>query len=289
MLCDILGNFLVDKKLVNEQQLADVVESMGQTRVKLGLIAVSEKMITQKQADEINNRQAMLDKRFGDIAVELGYLTGQQVSHLLDMQGNAYMQLCQTISDKGYMSLDDIENALLAFCSENGFEESDADIFKSDDIDKIAELYLKDMDDVGKGLALVVIRTINRLISNKIILGKGRKIESYNAEGYGRQQLTGGINISTCFTGNKDGMKELGSIFAKERFDEVDEDCLDSIAEFINVVNGLYATTLSYRKIDTELVAPVYKTGNETFTGTNMWIIPITINDCRLDLIIDEL
>ena len=72
------GKYLVDKKVLTDVQLREVLSEQAQARVKLGTIAVAEKLLTEKQAEEINHLQTQMDKRFGDIAIEQGYLTGAQ-------------------------------------------------------------------------------------------------------------------------------------------------------------------------------------------------------------------
>ena len=44
--------------------------------------------------------------------------------------------------------------------------------------------------------------------------------------------------------------------YAKEEFPTVDEDALDSIAEFTNCVNGLYAAELSFQNISLDMMPP---------------------------------
>lgn len=289
MFFDLFGKYLVGKNKMTCEQFADMKESQAKTRVKLGLIAVSEKMITEKQAEEINRKQAVLDKRFGDIAVELGYLTDEQVGKLLGLQGNAYMIFCQLATDKGIMTLEDIEAALKEFGADNGLTDSQVDDVKSDDIDKIIPLFVPDVEDKYKELMAVAIRTINRLISSNLSIGKGSVVDSLDIEGYAYQGLQGDFSVKTGFVGEGDSILIIADTFAGEKFDCVDEDALDAVGEFVNIINGLYATSLSYDKINVELMPPSLIAGREVVKASKVCTMSITIEgkEVKLFLAID--
>ena len=44
-----------------------------------------------------------------------------------------------------------------------------------------------------------------------------------------------------AFAGEDDALLKIASPFAKEEFESLDEDAFDSVCEFINCSNGLYA------------------------------------------------
>lgn len=286
MFFNLFGNFLVENGQLTDSQLAEIKATKSKTRVKLGLIGVSENMLTEKQAEEINRKQAILDKRFGDIAIELGYLTGEQVTKLLDLQGNAYMLLCQTITDKGYMTLAEIDEAFKAYVEKTGISEENINGFKANDIDSIIPVFLPDKDEAAYDLISVVVRTINRLISTDIYMDKAFNISEYTDKGFAYQTLEGDMLINTCIAGPKDAVLIIADSFAGEKFADIDEDSLDSVGEFINVVNGLYATSLSYKKVNVDMLPPVLCTSETTIKNKNMYNVPLFIDGKALKLII---
>lgn len=68
----LLGNYLVKQGKITKDQLEEVIAKQDETRVKMGLLAVTEGIMTVEQAESVNRLQASMDKRFGDIAVEKG-------------------------------------------------------------------------------------------------------------------------------------------------------------------------------------------------------------------------
>ncbi len=287
MFTNVFGNYLIEKGLISKEQLLEVKEKQSETRVKLGLIAVSEKLLTEQQANEVNRKQAVMDKRFGDIAVELGYLTAEQVSRLLGLQGNPYMQFSQTMTDKGIMSLAQIEEALAEFQKENAFTSTDMDAFKSGDIDRIIPLFLPKMDkEDASELVLVAIRTVNRFVSTDLGMKKAYLTDTFACGNGAMQNMEGDYGVTTAFAGNGDALLTIADAYAGESFDCVDMDALDSVGEFINVINGLFATNLSYKKVNVELMPPTYMEKDATFTGNQLCVVPLEINQKEVYLVV---
>ena len=133
MVENILGNYLVKTGKITDEQLQAVIQKEDETRVKMGLLAVSEGILTIDQADYINGLQATMDKRFGDIAVEKGFLTEDQISNLLKKQGNAYLTFAQTLVNENLLSMQELENMLDGFQEEYGFTKSDMEDLRSDE------------------------------------------------------------------------------------------------------------------------------------------------------------
>lgn len=286
MLVSLFGDYLLKTNKITKEQLQEVIVSMSKSRVKLGHIAVAEKLITKEQSDVINRKQAVLDKRFGDIAIELGYLTGDQVSHLLDMQGNTYMLMSQTITELGLMSMEEFDQALNEYAESNQLGIGAVTALKSDDIDKIVPLFLFDMDNYAKDLTAVVFRTLNRLISGNISMDKATLIKEYKSTNMTFQCMEGDCSIFLSFNGTDDALLFLGGAFAREEFETVDLDVLDSIAEFTNIINGLYATALSYRKISVELQAPEMFIEEHKVPVMDLWNVPFSIDGKEFNLIL---
>ena len=228
-----------------------------------------------------------MDKRFGDIAVELGYLTNEQVGRLLSLQGNPYMLFTQTISDLGILSVSEIESVMSDFQKDNGFTLADMDALKSGDIDRIVPLFLPELPMHTKELIAVALRTINRLITTDICLYKAVIENSYITKGAALQKMNGDTNVFTSFAGNPEGVLVIADTYAGESFDALDLDALDSVGEFINIVNGLFATSLSGQNIHVELLPPTLLEGDVTMGAEGGFCkVPLLLNRKSVDLIV---
>ena len=260
---------------------------IDKTRVKLGLIAVSEKLMTEKQADEVNLKQQMMDKKFGDIAISLGYLTEVQVERLLALQGNEYMRFCQSAVDKDIMTLEQIEGALDYYKKENGFTFADMEAIKSGDVDRVLPLFLPEIPDGPfVDLLAVTFRCINRLASDDISIRRGYTTNNYKTGAVAMQEIVGDYNVTTAFSGDDKGILAIAEAFAKQFFDEVDINALDSVGEFINISDGLFATAKSQEGMELNLMPPKLSKDPLELNGSMIVVIPIFINQQPLDWIV---
>lgn len=284
----ILGNYFVKTGKLTGKQLKDVLEKQDKTRVKLGLIAQSEGLMNEKQTAEVNRLQATLDKRFGDIAVEKGYLTEEQVDRLLKLQGNPYLAFVQTIVDEGLMTAAEVDDAVSAYRIEKGYGASEIDDLKSGEVDRILPLYLTGKSAEYLDIAGVAIRTMIRFIDRNLYIGDVVQTGDTKLKNAAVQSIQGEQGWKSAFAEEDGGLVLMASIFAKDDFKEVDEDVLDSAGEFLNCINGLYASALSYKSIHVELLPPAYTREETVIKGNNVCLMPIYIQDKKLLFVISK-
>lgn len=254
MLDRLLGNYMLEKGLINKGQLQQAFQAQESKRAKLGVIAVSEKLMTIAQAEQVNALQASMDKRFGDIAIEKGYLSEIQLSRLLELQGNSYLAFVQSLVDEGILSMEQITHAEEEYQRENGFTATDIVELKSDVIDRIVPIFIDSGDEEYKTLFSMAIKTMYRLIDNHVYIGKAYRTNSIRAEVLGYQKFHGDENATVAICGKYADIQKVAIAYTKEEFIETEEDALDATCEFINCIDGLYATgkSLSGAKIELE-------------------------------------
>lgn len=280
------GNYLVEKNKISQSQFEDVMEQQQKTRVKLGLIAVAEKLLTIKQAEEINDIQRKMDRRFGDIAIEKGYLLAEEVTHLLNMQGNPYLQFVQVVTENNILTIQELENDLENFKSDYHFSDADIDALKSGDIDRIIPVFVDIDIPFSSECISLTLRNIVRFINNNILIKKSYKVKEYEFGTLASQMMMGDHEIFVGFAGNGNNLLEIANPFAKEEFKEMDEDAFDSVCEFINCTNGLYASKLSNEDIHIDMTPPLFYTGKKITASEDFYVVPIIINGKQADLIV---
>lgn len=286
MFINLFGKYLVSKKIIDLDQLQSIRKEQARTRVKLGLIAVAEKLLTEKQAEEINRKQALMDRRFGDIAIEHGFLTLEQVAHLLDLQGNPYMQFSQIATERGYMTFSQIEEALQQYQDERHFSDETMTGIKNGDLDVIIPAFVH--EDTIKEAAGVAIRTLNRLISTDLWMGDSYMTKQLTCDRLACQDMVGGLETTIGLAGMGDGLLSVADAYAGEAFQTVDMDALDSVGEVVNIIDGLYATALSERGIEVEMLPPSYFDEETTLQGKEFGVIPLEIGQQSVMLVISH-
>ena len=281
----LFGNYLKQSGRLSDEQLAKVYEEQKKVRVKLGLIAVSEKMMTIEQADEVNRLQSVLDKRFGDIAVEKGYLTDEQVGRLLGMQGNLYLSFVQVITNEGLMTIDEINESYSAFQRSLNFTQTEMDRLKSGEADLLIPLFLPlNLNDYQKEHILVCVKTLMRLIDNDLYIGKADWKDFVETDGFALQEIEGDDNAGLAFCGTGHALLSIANPFAQEDFETVDADALDACAEFINCVNGMFASDCA-PKFYVDMLPPVYKEGKHVLVAGKICKLPVYIKGQEVILV----
>ncbi len=284
----ILGDYLVDTGKISREQLDSIVSQLDKVRVKLGLIAVAEGMMTTAQCDEVNRLQSVMDKRFGDIAVEKGYLTDEQIGNLLKAQGNTYMTFVQALLNEDMVKMDEIDDILEGFRVKNSFSKTDIEMLKSDDPDVVIPLYLTPETLKYQDIIGVAIRTIIRCIDRHVYIGKATLSEKKELMLASMQKVEGNAGFISAFEEQQGGLVRLASVFGQEEFNSMDDDALDAACEFLNCVNGLYASALSQKGEILELLPPEMVTEVTEIEG-QVCSIPVYVNNKKFLFVVTEI
>lgn len=282
----ILGNYMISRGMMSKEQLDNVCEKQDKIRVKLGLIAVSEGYITEKQAEEINRQQAVCDKRFGDIAVEKGYISPTQLDRILKLQGNTYLIFVQALVDEGIITIQGMDEVLEQFRKENGYGNSEMEVLKADDVEKIIPLFLPAGAEEMEEVIGIAVKTILRCIDRHVYLERAFFVDSISTANMVMQSMEGDISMTTAFLEDSGGMVRLAGTYAREEFTVLDEDSLDAAAEFLNCINGLYMGALGNKSVSADLIPPEYGSAEWEINEGAICKVPIWVRNKKLYFVI---
>ena len=258
MFSQYFGNYLLTTGKITKDQFSSCMEYMRANRVKLGLIAEAEGLLTRAQANELNHLQMQSDKRFGDLAIEKGYLTDADITNLLHMQGNPYLIFIQALQENNVLTREETDELLVEFQREKHLSNSDIAALKVGNIDDLLPIFSPVDDPLTSCLIGLALRNIVRFISSYIRFEGLEKVTSYSAKGMAIQKTTGDHHGFLGFASNDNAILSVADGFAGEYFEKVDEDALDSVGEFANCINGLFATELSYRGVSIDMLPPEF-------------------------------
>lgn len=286
MFSQFLGHYLVQNDLITAEQFSSCMDYIRQNRVKLGLIAETEGLLTHAQANELNQLQMQTDKRFGDLAVEKGYLTETDVKYLLGRQGNPYLIFVQALEENNFLTRDEINDAIENFKTANGLTDEVVQAIQNGDIEKMLPAFVDVDNDKYIALIGLTLRNIVRFVSSYIRIEKGSFASSLSSRYIVYQHTTGDFDGFLGFTCDDDSILTIAENFGKEKFAKVDEDALDSVCEFTNCVNGLYATELSYQNITIDMLPPEFYFDVTVKDKGDFFILPLYINGGKTNLIV---
>lgn len=275
MLDRLLGNYMLEKGLLTKQQLVQAYKVQENNRAKLGVIAVSERLMTIAQAEQVNALQASMDMKFGDIAIEKGYLTQNQLGRLLELQGNDYLAFVQALVDENILTMEQVGDTELQYQRDFGYTGTDLVELKSNNIDRIVPIFLGEEFSKYRDIVSMAVKTMYRLIDNHVYIGNAYKSESFRSEVIGYQKFHGDEKAFVAICGKYQDVEKLAVSYTKEEFIETEEDALDATCEFINCINGLYATEKSKDGKVIELEPPEFSATYTETKGGQIVAVPV--------------
>lgn len=280
------GRYLLKKNKISQTVFNEVIAQQKSSPAKLGVIAVAEKLLTTKQADEINELQKRMDLRFGDLAIEKGYLLSEEVTYLLNMQGNPYIKFVQAMTENNILTLEEIEQYLEDYKRDYGFTNNEIDSLKSGDIDRIIPIFVDvNAPFIGESIRLT-IRNLVRFINHEVMLQSSSITKVYPFGNLAYQYMDGDHQLFVGFASKEKELLNIAEPFAKETFATMDEDAFDSVCEFINCSNGLYASELSQKDIHIDLTPPLFDKNKRLVTDGEIVTVPMLLNGAPIDLIV---
>ena len=122
----VIGEFLVEKKLITQDILDKALEEQTKKRVPIGTVAIENKFLDEKQLMEIlkilreyNQNTENKGKRFGDVAIELGHLSSEEVFKIKRIQDSTTPMLGNVLREMNAISSIDFVKALREFKAQN--------------------------------------------------------------------------------------------------------------------------------------------------------------------------
>lgn len=253
MLSQYFAQYLLNNNFLTPAEICEVLEEEYEHRVKLGIIAIDQGLMTAKEVDMVHELQVRSDQRFGEISVSEGFLTEGQVHALLNMQENGNLNFGQALIDKKFMTLEQLESALAEYKGNNklainiALNKFEITKINFDEIEEVKEIYSEYVD--------LFLRVLVRFMDTPGVIVPIEEPLEVAARGKWliSQRMTGDVAITTGVLIAEPVLLEMARRYSKEDLTEVNELAVDSIAEFMNVTNGLFIVNLSTRHLDLDL------------------------------------
>ncbi|MGM0501690.1 MAG: hypothetical protein ACQERJ_04105 [Bacillota bacterium] len=292
MFSQFFGNYLLENNLITKEELREVLNVQEETRVKLGVLAVNLGFMKAVDLEKVHAKQATEDKLFGEIAVEMGFLTEEQLEKVLSAQSKEHHLLAQTLIDKEIMTLSELEKTYQNYKEENELTDEEFEAVKKNNIEKIVDSFLDfgsaEANEFYKDYATLVLKNIVRFISTKFRIKEMKVIEKFDVTWGAYQQAAGSRNLFTAVVAEENEFVDFGSQYADMSFEEVTELVQDSVAEFMNLLNGIFVVNCSDQGIKLDLEPPV-PIGNGTFKFSEQaYLISLELEFGDVQFIVSE-
>ena len=273
MFTQFLGNYLLQKGIVTQDQLFNAMARLSQTHIKLGTIAIHEGLMTANEVDECLYIQTREDKRFGEIAVSRGYLSDEQVSELLSKQTPDYILLGQNLVEDGVISYEDLERIIFEYKSDTELYDLELNVENSTLIRSIIEKFFLVAEMPATDLNIMYLE----LMFNSLIRFIGEDFSPLTPMIVDEYPITFGV--SQAVISDKDYITHIdcdretaiafASRYAKEEFSEFNEYVVAALEDFLNLHNGLYIVNASNQQSKDIELAPPEITEEGVLMGVN--------------------
>ncbi len=275
MLNRLFGNYLVEKNTLTAQQLDELLPVPKNFNAEVETIAVITKMILPSAAQELLGSIDKSKTRFGDAAIEAGYIDDEKLEQILSYQSNTFMKFIQLILDNGYLSPEKINPLLDDFQKDSEFSEEQMSALIHDDLAQCVEIFVPLKSPQLKELALTMVQTLRRLIDADVYLEKAYTARSLQLDKYACQSIIGDFHIRVYMSAPGDGLLAIANHFTGDTYSTVTDDALDNVGEFINCINGLFATNLSYDDVSIDMNSPEFSQEGPYLSNEKLYVIPI--------------
>jgi len=288
MFSQYFGNYLLNKGLIDSDRLREAIDLQNSTHLKLGVLAINAGYMDAAQVDEIHEKQKQVDKKFGELAVQMNYLTNIQVEELLSTQKTGSLLLGQALIDKGYMTLEQLQTALEEYKKDYSLDNKQFNALEHDDIETIIETFVKLEESphrkIYKDYLVLFVKNIVRFLDESPMIGKCLPLEQFSPEWFVRQEIHGDINLATAISADGKTFLHIGNKYAGEQSTWVNELVRSSVAEFLNLHNGIFLVNLSDAGLDVDLKPQTVARDTPLVTGPG-FAVPFHLSSGQFHLV----
>ena len=273
MYTQFLGNYLLQKGIVNQEQLFSAMSRLSQTHIKLGTIAIHEGLMTANEVDECLYVQTREDKRFGEIAIERGYLEEAQVQELLSKQTPDFILLGQNLVEDGVFSYEELERIIFDYKNEAELYDLSLDVENQEAIQSIISKFFLMAEMPTNDLNLMYLE----LMFNSLIRFIGEDFSPLSPMVLEEFPITFGVSqgissdreFITHIDCDRETAIAFSSRYAKEDFNEFNEYIVAALEDFLNLHNGLFIVNASNQLSEDISLSPPVITEEGVLSGPN--------------------
>ena len=246
MYTQLFGHYLLNKGIIDADQLHAALTAMSRIKAKLGAIAIDAGYMTAAQVDDVHETQHTEDKRFGVIAVEKGYLTEEQMLDLLARQKSSNLVLGQALIDFGFITTKQFEDALGDYKRHTSLIDAESEEERMEkEMIQILGLDSSHRSEFLAEYILLFIRNLIRFLGDDFTFAGVARNTTVSMNYACCQEVSGELNASVALGGTEMGFIGIAARYAGENLTEPDAYTKACVGELLNLQNGLFAVNES--------------------------------------------
>ncbi len=287
MLNRLFGNYLVEKGIMTSEALNETLVEKESVSAGVEVIAVIMKAMAPAAVKELLEKLDNEDKSFGEAAVEASLITDDKLDELMMYQSNSFMKFIQILIGKGFLSYDNVVRRIEEFQSDSGFNTEQMSALIHDDLEQCVNIFVPLKSRSLKELTMTFVQTMRRIIDKDFYVEKAYTSHSIQLDKYACQHISGDVHIKVYISAPDNGLLAIANYFTGDTYETVTEDALDSVGEFINCMNGVFATNMSYEDITVDMNSPEYALEGPFISNEMLYVIPVHANGYNFRVVLE--
>ena len=249
MYAQFFGNYLLSQGIVTKEQLIHAMQQKSSARIKIGTLAMHAGYMTASEVNRIIILQTHHDKHFGELAVSEGYLTEEQVADLLRAQSPDFLLLAQSLVDNGVISVEQLQNIMIDYQSENELEDFNYSVETQDTIEHLLENFFvlaeRSLSEREIKFIQLLMYNLIRFIGDDYTLVSPSLCKEYPTNYCVSQKINGLFSMKTYIDMPEDVAIQFASRYVQDTFTEFDDYVRSSLEDFLNLHNGIFCVNMS--------------------------------------------
>ena len=240
------SQYLLNAGVLDAGNISDVMPKSAHAVPQLHILAMQQRLLSESQVEELSTADDVVKT-----LEEAKMLSDAQIESLKNTVPGRDARVAQTLLDEHIADLKTIERC---------FREYDNDelhpikyavkkiVSKYEEMNPVADIY-------GEYTEMFVGALQRFMDTDAVVLTEATDLD-FAGTRIVSQSMGGQLSVAVAVLAKNQMFLEMARRYSGEDLTELDELAEDSLAEFINVLNGLYIVNLSGRDLDMDLDMP---------------------------------
>ncbi len=271
------AQYLLNTGVIKTEEIQELLAKSLEAKPSLALMALREGMVTGQQLASLD-----VAADFAGQALGKNLLTAEQIETLNQLVPNDSLRFAQVLLDEGRVDCLRLEQLFTD-------SEASSDIIRAS-VRQLAGESLKAEAEAYGDFAEIFMRSFIRFMDTPAVIDNREPIlGDSNQSHIVSQRLIGDLSMTTGIVTADAMFIEMARRYSHEDITEIDELAADSLTEFLNVVNGLFAVDMARQDRDVDLEAPkieanLLPVGNHqlllrVYTAVGSFVLVIAIDE----------
>lgn len=283
----LFGYYLIDKKVITEEEFLKAASSLEKGRVKLGALAVQEKLLTEEQAADIHDMQMTENKKFGELAIQKEGLSEEDIYSLIKKQSLLSKPITHYLVNEGFITESDIRSHLSDFKADLGITDEQFNDVIANDPDTIIHILTNTHDYYTNELYNTTLKFLFRFVEGGMRIRPIEAVEKFSAERVIAQKVScSESNFMIAFAGTRKDLHRFTSSLTSFSKIRNYDGRYQNLFGFINCISCIFGRSVMRELSFNDTGIPkLFKDAHMNFKDKG-FAVPVTIGDMNITILV---